>query len=265
MSRNRSNIATIKGKSETSEKVDTIVKKSFDKALQIMEKAGYKIPRNVKVTVDPQLPFMGYTMPTRQGFNIVVAGGAVESGMLEGLLMHEMGHIYRITTNHPSHNAQILEEAIQRLGTNLPEYQQKSIHDLLNDIQDLYADDLFFKVLPNSQVISPDQMTEFLQSWVKDAPENSGNPKQDRWTNTSLMTHNARAIAQMMRHHVEDTGGRASEANRAFLDNVAPDIAKEFEYFQTTLLNLREDMTTSDYRKLLAEYLDRFVRTAEKR
>lgn len=264
MSRNRSSTATIVGGTETSEKVDTFVKKSFDNAVQMMEKAGYKIPRNVKVTVDPQLPFMGYTMPTRQGFNIVVAGGAVESGMLEGLLMHEMGHIYRMTTNHPSHNAQILEEAINRLG-NLPDYQQKIIHDLLNDIQDLYADDLTFKVLPNSQVISQDQMTEFLQSWVRDAPINSGNSKQDRWTNTSLMTHNARAIAQMKRHHVEDTEGRASKASQAFLDHVDPDIAKQFDYFQGTLLNLREDMTEDDYRKLLSAYLDRFVRTAEKR
>jgi hypothetical protein len=249
---------------QTNEKADALLKKSFDNAVQMMAKAGYKIPNNVKVTIDPQLPFMGYTMPTRQGFNIVVAGGAVGSAMLEGLLMHEMGHIYRITTNHPSHNAQILEEAIGRLGTNLPDYQQKIIHDLLNDIQDLYADDLTFKALPNSPVIGPDQMTEFLQSWVKDAPVRSENPTHDRWTNTSLMTHNARAIAQMARLRVEDTGGLASKANKAFLDHVDPDIAGEFDYFRKTLLNLREDMTPNDYRKLLAEYLDRFVRITEK-
>ena len=79
------------------------------------------------------------------------------------------------------------------------------------------------------------------------------------------MTHNARAMAQMRRHHVEDTAGRASNANQAFLDHVDPDIARQFDYFQTTLLNLREDMTENDYRKLLSGYLDRFVRTAEKR
>jgi hypothetical protein len=264
MRRNRSSMATMQATNQTNEKVDALVKKSFDNAVQMMAKAGYKIPNNVKVTVDPQLPFMGYTMPTRQGFNIVVAGGPVRSGMLEGLLMHEMGHIYRITTNHPSHNAQILEEAIERLGTNLPDYQQKITHELLNDIQDLYADDLLFKVLGSSLVIGLDQMTEFLQSWVKDAPVKSGNPVQDRWTNTSLITHNARAIARMARHHVDDTGGRAAKANQAFLDLVDPDIAGEFDYFRETLLDLREDMTANDYRKLLADYLDRFVRIAEK-
>jgi hypothetical protein len=264
MRRSKSSMTTMQAANQTSEKVDALVKKSFDNAANMMAKAGYKIPNNVKVTVDPQLPFMGYTMPTRHGFHIVVAGGAVGSGLLEGLLMHEMGHIYRITTNHPSHNAQILEEAIERLGMNIPEYQQKIIHDLLNDIQDLYADDLTFKALRNSPVIGLDQLTEFLQSWVKDAPLTSGNPTQDRWTNTSLMTHNARAMAQMARHRVKDTGGRASKANQAFLDHVDPDIASEFDYFQNTLVGLREDMTENDYRKLLAEYLNKFVQIAEK-
>src|SRR5690349_2673283 len=99
MRRNRSSMTTMQATSQNDEKANALVQKSFDNAAKMMAKAGYKIPNNVKVTVDPQLPFMGYTMPTRQGFNIVVAGGAVGSGMLEGLLMHEMGHIYRITTN----------------------------------------------------------------------------------------------------------------------------------------------------------------------
>lgn len=240
------------------------VEKSFNAAKRNMAQAGYKIPDNVRVSVDPQLPFMGYTMPTRNGFNIVVAGGAVESGMLEGLLMHEMGHVVRITTNHPSHNAEILGEAIERAGNNLADYQQKIIHDLLNDIQDLYADDLTFKALHDSPVLGTAQLTEFLQSWVRDAPEKSGNPKQDHWANTSLMAHNARAIAQMTRHKIDDVGRVATKANESFLDQVSPNIAKEFGYFRDTLTNLRENMTNDEYRKLLAEYIDRFVATAEK-
>ncbi len=262
--RTGSNVSTLQAAGRTDEKVDELVKKSFNNAVQMMAKAGYKILDSVTITVDPQLPFMGYTVPTRHGFNIVVAGGAVGSGMLEGLLMHEMGHIYRITTNHPSHSAQILEEAVERAGQNLADYQQKIVHDLLNDIQDLYADDLLFKALCNSPVLSPGQMTEFLQSWVKDTPVRSGNSVQDRWTNTSLMAHNARAIAQMKRHRIEDIGGRAAKANQSFLDQVSPDVAREFDYFGNTLANLREDITASEYRKLLSEYVDRFVGIAGK-
>lgn len=59
---------------------------SFRKALRMMEKAGYGIGDNVSVVVDPKLGFMGYTFPGEGGFNIVVSGAAVDSGMLEGLL-----------------------------------------------------------------------------------------------------------------------------------------------------------------------------------
>lgn len=239
---------------------------SITRAKEMMTKAGYKITDNVKVSVDPKLPFMGYTMPTGQRFNIVVSSGAVESRMLEGLLIHEMSHIYRIQTNHPSHNGEILEEAVQRIGKNakLRDYQQKIVHDLLNDIQDLYADDIAFKVLRMTPLLRSEQMTEFLQSWVKDKPERAEDPVMERWTNASIMAHNARAIAQMPRHRIEDTGGRAAKANQTFLDQVSPKIAKEFDYFRGVLASLREDMTADDYRSLLAIYLDRFAAIAER-
>ena len=257
--RSGSNVSSVQTARANDEKMDQLVAKAFTKAKRVMKEAGYKIPDNVEVSVDPQLPFMGYTMPTRTGFNIVVSGGALGSGMLEGLLMHEMGHVYRMTTNHPSHNAEILEEAIGRLG-DLRDYQQKIIRDLLNDIQDLYADDLLIKVLRNSPVISMDQMTEFLQSWVKDTRAKSKDPVMDRWVNASTMAHNARAIAELKRQGIGDAGERAAKANQSFLGQVSPDIAKEFDFFRSTLVNLREDMTANEYRKLLAGYLDRFER-----
>ncbi|MBO0887979.1 hypothetical protein J2P12_02655 [Candidatus Bathyarchaeota archaeon] len=260
--RSKSSVSTTQAERTSNEKVDELVKKSFTNATQMMAKAGYKIPDNVKVTVDPQLPFMGYTMPTRQGFNIVVAGGAVGSGMLEGLLVHEMSHIYRIATNHPSHNGEILEEAVQHVAgtSSLADYQQKIIHDLLNDIQDLYADDLALRVFRTTPTPVLDQMTEFFQSWVKSEPIRSGTKNRDSWENASIMTHNARAIAQMERHHIEDTDNRATKASETFLKQVSPSIAKEFDYFRNTLLNLKENMTENEYKTLLADYLDRFLR-----
>jgi hypothetical protein len=245
--------------------VERTVNESFRKAREMMAKSGFEIPENVSVSIDPQLPFMGYTMPSRRGFNIVVAGGAVGSGMLEGLLVHEMSHIYRIHTNHPSHNAEILGEAFDHLAkkTALREYQQKIVHDLLNDIQDLYADDIAFKVIRKMPMIGSDQMTEFLQSWVKEDVVKSTDTSYDNWNNASTLAHNARAIAQMTRHHVEDTAGRAAKTNQRFLAKVSPNIGKHFDYFNNTLENLQENMTTAQYRQLLAEYLDKFLRTAE--
>jgi hypothetical protein len=243
-----------------------IVAKSRQNAMELMKRAGYDIGTKVKVVVDPQLPFMGYTMPQGGSFTIVVSGGAIGSGLLEGLLVHEMSHVYRIQTNHPSHNGEILEEAIENLGKKvaLRDYQQKIIHDLLNDIQDLYADDISFKVLRKTPIFESDQMTRFLQDWVKDEPSKTRDSVMDSWVNTSIMTHNARAIAQMARHKVEDTGGLAEQANKKFLSQVSPQIAGRFEYFRNLLENLREDMTPAQYRALLADYLGKFLEIAEK-
>jgi len=249
-----------------SQDVEEAVRKARQTAIEMMRKAGYDIGNKVKVVVDPNLPFMGYTMPQGGNFTIVVSGGAVGSGLLEGLLVHEMSHVYRIQTNHPSHNGQILEEAIDNLGkkTVLRDYQQKIVHDLLNDIQDLYADDISFKVLRNSPIMESDQMTRFLQDWVKDEPAKTRDPTMDSWINASIMTHNARAIAQMARHKVEDIDDRAEQANKKFLSQVTPRVAGRFEYFRNLLENLREDMTAEEYRKLLADYMSQFLDVAEK-
>jgi len=251
---------------ENSEGAEESVRKARKTAIEMMKKAGFDIGPNVEVVVDPKLPFMGYTMPQGGNFTIVVSGGAVGSGLLEGLLVHEMSHVYRIQTNHSSHNGQILEEAIDNLGKKvvLRDYQQKIIHDLLNDIQDLYADDISFKVLRNSPIMASDQMTRFLQDWVKDEPAKSRDAVMDGWINASIMTHNARAIAQMARHRVEDTGGRAEQANKSFLSQISPRVAGRFEYFRNLLQNLREDMTAEEYRALLADYLRQFLEIAEK-
>src|SRR3989454_8006816 len=192
-----------------SEEITETVRKARQTAIEMMRKAGYDIGTRVKVVVDPPLPFMGYTMPQGGNFTIVVSGRAVGSGLLEGLLVHEMSHVYRIQMNHPSHNGQILEEAVDTLGKKvvLRDYQQKIVHDLLNDIQDLYADDISFNVLHNTPILASDQMTRFLQEWVKDGTVKSRDAVMDSWINASIMTHNARAIAQMARHRVEDLGG----------------------------------------------------------
>ncbi len=208
-------LSPVKSGKTTPVSVAEAVNTSFNTAVQMMAGAGFKIRDNVKVSVDPKLPFMGYTMPQGRSFNIVVSGGSVGSGMLEGLLVHEMSHIYRIQTSHPSHNAKILEEAVERLEAKSRhyDYQQKILHDLLNDIQDLYADDIAFKVFRTTSTEILGKTTEFLQSWVVDKPVKSDDTAKDRWVNASIMVHNARAIAQMARHRIEDTAQKAAQSN----------------------------------------------------
>ncbi len=243
-----------------------LVKKAYLNASHMMKEFGFGLKSDVEVVIDLQLPFMGYTMPQGRGYRIVVSGGAVDSGMLEGLLVHEMSHIYRMENNHPSHEPEMIEEAIDKIGKQhlSHDYQQKIVHDLLNDIQDLYADDVAMKVLKKSPILESGQLSSFLQDWVKDEPVESGDPRRDSWVNASIMVHNARAIGQMARHGIRDTGGKAEDSNRRFLSRMPPKASDQFQYFQNLMINLKENMTRGQYRKLLADYLNRFLEVAEK-
>jgi hypothetical protein len=141
-------------------------------AMEMMRKAGFEVGNGVQVSVDPKLPFMGHSRPEGRGYRIVVSGGAVESLMLEGLLLHELSHIYRMKTRHPSHNAHVIEGAIESLGKQALEhdYQRKIIYDLTNNIEDLYADDIAVRIMKDDKMLPPDLMSRFLQDWVKGEP-----------------------------------------------------------------------------------------------
>lgn len=236
-------------------------------AVEAMRKAGFDPGESIKVSVDPRLPFMGYSRPDGDGYSVVVSGGAVESELLEGLLMHELSHIYRMRTGHPSHDAQVVGEAVGGLqGFDLrPDYKQKVIYDLTNNIQDLYADDIAIRVMRKEGLARPEQLSRFFQDWVKEEVVAGRDATKARWLNGWTMANNARALAQMARHGVQDLDGRASDANRRFLGKVDPSIAGRFGYFLDLMTNLREDITGDGYRRLLTEYLGTFVEMVEGR
>src|SRR5260370_29841195 len=102
-------------------------------------------------------------------------------------------------------DAGVIQQAIERIDAKRlsDDYQQKIVHDLLNDIQDLYADDISMKVLKKNQILESDQISSFLQDWVTDEPIDSGVPKRYRCVNASIMVHDARALGQMTRHALE--------------------------------------------------------------
>ncbi len=260
-------MSVAKTSTPTSESANSeFVKKAFLNASRMMRESGFGLKSDVKVAIDPQLPFMGYSMPVGKGYRIVVSGGSVGSGMLEGLMVHEMSHIYRMENNHVSHDAKVIEGAIENIDKrNLShDYQQKIVHDLLNDIQDLYADDISMKVLKKNRILKSGEMNSFLQDWVKDEPIESGESKRDSWVNASIMIHNARALGQMTRHGIEDTGGKAADSSKRFLSRMPSTAASQFQYFRDLMINLEENMTRDQYRRLLADYLSRFLDVAEK-
>jgi hypothetical protein len=241
------------------------VTKALKEAMEKMREAGFEIRHPIQVAVDPKLPFMGYTMPEGRSFKVVISSMAVDSGMLQGLLLHELSHAYRMQTNHPSHDGQLAQEVINNLGSRAlsPDYKLRIIRDLVNDIEDLYADRIAVKAMTEGRVISKNQLAEFLQSWVKDEPVESGDPERDRWLNLSIMEKNARAISQMRKQRITDTDDKAKNSNKRFLQRLPSEMSRHEEYFQNVLSNLGENITEEAYRSLLTEYLNNFVKIAE--
>jgi len=245
--------------------MNDVTRNAFKTAMQRMRDSGFDIGDRVEMVVDPRLPIMGYTLAGEGGrFQITVSGGALKSGLLEGLLTHEMSHIYRMRTKHPSHNPRIIEEATNQVANNVvtKDYQRKILHDLVNNVEDLYADDIAWRVIRKAGVLTDEQSTEFLQNWVEDRPAESRDATRVRWENAWTLANNARAIAQMARHGVADTGGRGAALNERFLSQMKPSARGHFEYFRNLLANLKEPITEEEYRAFLVDYLGRFIEVA---
>ncbi len=230
-----------------------------------MRKAGYPIGDNVRVVVGPNLGFMGYTFPKAGRFTIVVSGAAVESGLLGGLLVHEMGHVYRMQTHHPSHSGRAISYAMGLFdGRALDmDYQQKILHDVVNHMEDLYADDISFKVFQKDNLFPPEVAGQFFQGWMTSSPVVSGDARNDRWVNASLMLRNSFALSNMARHGVPDLGDQAQGANERFLSRLPLGMAMMFPYFYKVMMGLREDVTEKEFKGILGDYLEKFVELAE--
>jgi hypothetical protein len=224
-------------------------------ALDLMRQVGYPIRQEVLFEVDSNLPIMGYTTAVNGKPLIVVSSWSLKSDMALGLLVHELGHVYRLETHHPSHNfalhARSVRTALQ--GIKLHPRQRESIRIVLNDIQDLYADDISFKAYfsPAHQT----NLSEFFLSWVH-------NPSDEPWINAQYLLAAAFATANLARHHVPDVANKVTLATTAFLNHIAPVQASAFDYFKTTMINFPEDVSPADFQHLLTDYLSKFVKIA---
>lgn len=229
----------------------------FQRALAVLRRSGHDLAGGVEVAVDPDLGFMGYTRPLDDGrFRIVVSGDAAASGMLPVLLVHELSHVVRIRSGHPSHDPEVLWAVTDDAGALREDYQRKALHDLLNNVQDLYADDVGFRVLREAGLLDPAQVTAFLQDWVTPGPERTGDRERDAWTNAWLLANNARALGQLARTGLGDPGGKAARGNEAFLAALPPGARAHFEPLRAFLAGLPEDVAAG---KLKGD-LDRYVR-----
>jgi hypothetical protein len=252
---------------ETELSENEVVKNAARNALRMMRDAGFQITDKITVQVDPDLPFMGYSTQRASGHVIVVAGRAVESGPLEGLIIHEMCHIYRTETKHPSHNIKLLNNVghiVIHVNDLAKGYQQQLIQQAVNHIQDLYADDISFKVFKKGNAFTDEQASNFFLDWINDAPIPEKTTK-DRWLNVGTMLNNCFALSNLKRHNIPDIDQQAQKKVQEFLSQTDEAMQREFTYFAEYMINLKEDVTDKQFEKDLTEYLDRIIKLAGKK
>lgn len=238
------------------------VGEALNDVLQMMAHAGFGINEEVSVVVDKNLPFMGYTSRQGQRHTIVVSGMAVRSGMLKGLLAHELSHVYRNVTNHPSHNERIITQLASSFINNYEvdaDYQRQILHQVINHVQDLYADDITMRIISaDSELFDPKQLEEFFTEWIKEAPVHTGVEKRDRWVNAGIILNNSFALSNMQRHNINDGDRRAESKNQIFLGRISREAANQFRYFNDFMVGLKEQVAEREFQREMNEYLTRF-------
>ena len=94
---------------------DRFLEESLELAVKNMKNAGYELQNNVSIEIDSELQFMGYAKIDSNNSSIVVADWALDSDMLNGLILHELAHIYFTEINSPSHQSDIINEVMSHV------------------------------------------------------------------------------------------------------------------------------------------------------
>ncbi len=138
------------------------------------------------------MAIMGATKSGDSAHTLFVSTRAVESGVLDGLIAHEMGHMLRTESGHPSHSAEVFG-ALSR-EVRVPRAGEGAFGGAFNHIQDIYADDLAFLVFSTD---GDDRAYEFFAAWVEGNTTMRGT---NRWQNVGLAATNGFAIGNLIRH-----------------------------------------------------------------
>ncbi len=248
------------------------VEESSRNALRMMKNAGLGIQEDpLWVALDPTLRVPARNYPGGGGSVILVSPWYVDTklfGGLDNILVHEMSHIYRRETIHPSENQEIIKDIETYFETvkQYPKksYQLKTIVESMFNLQEIFANDIAFRVIEQSKVEWIELVREYLQDLVNSKPILVLGKTRKRWSRASLVADNGIFIAQMDRHMIPDTGDKARTANQKLLSSSGPGEAIDaYEYFHQLALGLKEDITKEQFRSILQNYTARLIELAE--
>lgn len=236
--------------------------KEKEKIISLMKSAGFPITQKISVVLDKKLTFMGYTTKDSKGDPVIVVSDmATIWGQETEVLIHELGHIYRMETKHPSHNYPLLDKVYDRSLKNkkILSYQKKIILNIINSIEDLYADDIVFQIFTkNPKLISNEEnILDFFLNWI----HKPWKPKTEmaNWTNAEMIVSTAFAQANLERHKVRDNNRKVEKAVEEFLSKVDTQMVGYYPYFKNFMLNLPERITETEFGSMMVEYIQKFI------
>jgi hypothetical protein len=232
-----------------------------------MAELGYPVDAKVSFEYDGDLPIMGYSRPIRGGYRVVAGRGALDEDHLVSLISHELSHVQRMASGHPSHSNAAIRGAYEGLRLDGPQesYHDEILHDVINNVEDLYADDISVKVTQRLKAMPKGGIGGFFLAWMKPGPDPAGDARERRWREVHAVVGNARAFAQIKAHGSPRQVREAQRINAELLGVVPADIAKAQPWFQSYLDDRAVDLAEKAFARDLADYLKRFVALAEGR
>lgn len=224
-------------------------------ATSLMTKTGFPLTGEFEVELDEKLSYMGYTTERNGKPLIVVSGKALNGNMALNLLIHELSHLYRIQSGHPSHDQRLLLAIISWVmhGKVVHPYQEKILHSIINNIEDLYADDISFKIFTKGE-----RLNEFFIGWIHEPIKSK--TIEDKWENAEKLLSAAFAQGNLERHHIVDTDEKMQRAIDEFLSKCDEKSGEKFTFFKKFMVALPEKVTEKDFEKLLTTYLSEFLK-----
>lgn len=237
------------------------------KVMAAMEEMGYAIDSKVEFRYDPNLPIMGYSRPLRKGYRVVAGKGALNEQLLVTLLAHELSHVQRMASGHPSHSRAAIQAAYDGIRLDGPQkpYHDEILHDAINNVEDLYADGIAFDVMQRLDAVPPTGIGGFFLAWMKPRPAPGQDEQEAHWRAAHAMLGNARALAQVKAHGSPAQVKQAKRINAQLLSELPPLVVKSQPWFQAFYDDLPVNISERDFAHGLSDYIQRFLAVAEGR
>jgi hypothetical protein len=209
-----------------------LVRSTFVDVERRLRAAGFRIAWPVSAEI-VRADIMGATRSSEGLHELSISIWALRSGMLDGLIAHEAGHMIRTEAGHPSHDAKVYGEIGNQLR--VPSESVPVLREAFNHVQDIYADDIAFSVG------IADRAYEFFASWIDGHVKDSDSAG---WKDIGKSVSNGFALGNLVRHRLLTADDPLWSRARAFDQSVG---LASVDGFAAFFADLPPDPTVSEF------------------